>query len=608
MGTRKLGERGTMKVAILFVAALFVVGALAGGLEDNHASETAAVRKLLMKMLARHEAQLKDVKSKQRSVESSTKALKSQFLSAKKAYEQGEKYEDEMDDIELKEEASVKREKELIAKILAMLGNHAGTSKSHAAKSCGEVMRHGGYKSGMYWIVQGTRVKQVFCQAQSGSGSVRALGQLVFSGGCSHSSKGSGWRYLCQSDEEREFRTQDEEDFAKQSGDTVIVQKKGLYRINVVAHMYAPGHHSRNMQVRIGGHDYVSSWDQGYNWNAMKSDFVRELKVGDKIRVRLYTNHGSGYRWHAKDGVYGYNRLQLSFIGAAKENPMFSGGCSAHSRGNGWATFCVDRTEFDTSTTKKFLRGDFLQSQQQKKAQFKVMRAGIYRFNVEWHCHSNGWTSHHGQIKVNGKWNYRGVYNHHYAAKWSRNEMDQTIRLNKGDKVEIQMHSASGNPYRWHSSGSRFQNNRLQIQYLGANKDVPRLRAGPSGHERHTGWRTLRLESDLDPFTGQQWFTRHGDGRIVIKRDAMYRFNANTLAHSNSFSDRQMRLVVNGKDHARARYYGKSWETNNFDVHVPLKKGDKVKVQVYLSGGGNHYNYHNRGHTYLEVMPVGNFQ
>lgn len=571
-----------MKFLILFlVLVLFSTLSISGhSLKKEHASETKSINKLLDKMLSTHEGELSSINKRQERLAKITKRLQEELAKKRKAFAASKKKEADLEKVETVEEATLNREKELVARIKAMLAHERGASKEHPARSCGGIMRHGGKPSGMYWVLRDGHPKEVYCVARGKHST--SLGRLVYSGGCSKGSTGSNWRNLCIDDSEHEFRTSQDSDFVVRKGaDNLLIKKTGMYRVMVNVNMYAPATKQHNLQVFAGGKEMSHIWSNNVHTD-LQADGIRFLKKGDTIQVRGYTSHGSGQRWVSKQGSNGYNRVQVSFLGPKSENPMYSGYCGPHANKDGWATFCLDKQLFDTSPRSNFVKGGFLSLVAGNKAHFLVHRAGSYRFNLHHLTHSNGFNDKHMEYKVTGTGKLdQGFYRHSKSRYWASHSLDQTLILKKGDKVDVRLYGQGSNPYRWHGGGAHGQHNHLQIQFLAdPEKPVKSMRLGPRGHERSTNaWRTFKLDysSSKAKNTLTKDISTASSGLMTVKRDGMFRFSVSLMQHSNSDSHRYARLRVNGKKTlASTRCYGRGWMVNTFDVTIPLRKGDKA--------------------------------
>lgn len=137
---------------------------------------------------------------------------------------------------------------------------------------------------------------------------------------------------------------------------------------------------------------------------------------------------------------------------------MWSGGSRSSHRGSGWRTFQMNRIEYDNAEPY------FKRISDEK---FKVLKDGLYRYDIDYMSHSNGRCWSHFRFYVNGQ--HVNGNNHMYVHSWRQMQYDITWYMKAGQEFWSRVYiSNCGNPYFWHGGSSwKDAHNRLQVTYMG---------------------------------------------------------------------------------------------------------------------------------------------
>ena len=142
---------------------------------------------------------------------------------------------------------------------------------------------------------------------------------------------------------------------------------------------------------------------------------------------------------------------------AARSKPIiWSGGCKQHSQGNGWDTYCLNGTDWNTSA-------DYLSVASGGTVTAKV--SGYYQ--IIFYADQHGCGSKRIQFFVNGVARAYGHYDESDGHLWHQANMTQIWPLRKGDTFYLRLHANGCNPYRWHYWNTSGNHSRLQIRYIG---------------------------------------------------------------------------------------------------------------------------------------------
>ena len=152
--------------------------------------------------------------------------------------------------------------------------------------------------------------------------------------------------------------------------------------------------------------------------------------------------------------------IEYAWGAAMPTKPTFSGGCQQHSQGTGWATYCLNGSDFNTL-------GDYLDINANGTMTAKI--SGLYRFNF--YALQHGCGQNDIQFVHNGTGRaYNHIANRNNSG-WQQQGLDQMWQLKKGDTFYVAAYRANdycnGDPYRWHYWNSAGNHSRLQVSYEG---------------------------------------------------------------------------------------------------------------------------------------------
>jgi len=139
---------------------------------------------------------------------------------------------------------------------------------------------------------------------------------------------------------------------------------------------------------------------------------------------------------------------------ADKPIHIWSGMPRSHSRGENWANFILDYTDFNTAAPY---------FKQESSTHFRVQKAGVYEFTVNILTHTNGRCWAQFQINAGGQWINDPT--HTYAHSWKQTSFTITYPIKAGMQVysRVYVQPGCGNPYRWH----QMKHSRWQMAYVG---------------------------------------------------------------------------------------------------------------------------------------------
>ena len=149
-------------------------------------------------------------------------------------------------------------------------------------------------------------------------------------------------------------------------------------------------------------------------------------------------------------------KVYYAWVAALPKRAIWSGGCKSHSKGNGWATYCLNGTDFNSA-------GDYLSVATSGTVTAKI--SGYYRINM--------WADQHGcgskrlRMYVNGVSRYYTHIDEDDGHRWHQALMSIVWPLRKGDTFYLSLHANGCNPYRWHYWNTGGNHSRLQIEYVG---------------------------------------------------------------------------------------------------------------------------------------------
>jgi len=591
-----------MRFGLVFVLAVVLLAAASGPqqAEAARSKELTALLKGMMDKLNKYESEagkeMQQARTKRSSAISDTKKEVSRL---EKAYEKAEgKLEALQEDDKIaaaksaasfaRLEGQYNKERILIKRILGMLKHDVGTDASHPGRSCDDVFEHDyDKKTGNYWVlVKGEATKVKCVRKQSG--------RHMVSVGCGSSKRTSSWQTVCTDDVD--FNS-DKDIFQVRDSD-VIVKKTGIYRINSAASMYAAGSHHDHMRIQFNGkthYFYYRSHMKG--WHTVKGDVTWTLKAGTKIQTQTIVSGGSGdnWNWMAKKGDTGYNRMQVEFLGAKDEVPFFSGGCTGHSRGGGWATLCLNQIEVNNGMS------EYMHYFKDGRMVFK--KEGFYRITADAIGHSSNGAKYL-QLRVNGQ---RRSWTDNWNNGWGSSNLDWTGPLKADQTVDVRAHCSGSNPYRWHSHSSHGWPARIQVTYVGpsSGKQTHRMYSfATSSHIRNSNWNRMpNSQRTTTSATGKE-FSVAKNGIVSIQKDGWYRVNARAMVHTGNWTPHLAKVLVNGKQIATcydtAMY---SWSQTEVDVTYPLAKGDNVQV-YFRAQGSNPYIHQMSGHNEISAVEI----
>lgn len=132
---------------------------------------------------------------------------------------------------------------------------------------------------------------------------------------------------------------------------------------------------------------------------------------------------------------------------------MWSGGCGVANKSAGWLRYCLDSTDFNTST-------DYLNISVDGTVNF--LKGGFYRVNF-WSLHAMSELSYL-QVYRNGKSIHQAWIG---SQGWIDSRADVTWLFSPGDTLTIDIYNGTGGGYaydRWMPEGAL---SRLQVSYMG---------------------------------------------------------------------------------------------------------------------------------------------
>jgi len=133
---------------------------------------------------------------------------------------------------------------------------------------------------------------------------------------------------------------------------------------------------------------------------------------------------------------------------------MWSGYPKNHNRGQNWQNFLLDYEEINTLSPY---------AQKVSGTHFKVLKNGIYKFEVNIMTHTSNRCNAHYQINIGGEWINNPT--HTYAHSWKQTSYTLQWPVKAGQQIYSRVYAqpGCGNPYVWHSG----RYSRFQMWYVG---------------------------------------------------------------------------------------------------------------------------------------------
>jgi hypothetical protein len=316
----------------------------------------------------------------------------------------------------------------------------------------------------------------------------------------------------------------------------------------------------------------------------------RELVLIHMIECRLYELTGANRlakRCHRAASIRRnryHHRLAMSRGVVAK---VYSGYCSRHSRGRGWARYCLNRREFQ--------QGRYVTAR--GNGVVYVRKTGHYRVHARAIQYCANWCHRHIRTLISGR--QRDYAYKQHAHSWVENEVDKIHYIRAGQNIQIQMYSTGSNPYRWHSGNGRGAHSRVQITYMGGKP----FHSAMCSRSRGRGWHwycTNRTER-----TNSRFFKR-GSNYIRVKRTGMYRINARALIYTRGWGPHHQAIYINNRRVSYTHDYKVYWAVTKGDVMWPMKAGQYVRVKYYSNNGHAYHSGHFSGaHSNLQISYEG---
>jgi hypothetical protein len=318
----------------------------------------------------------------------------------------------------------------------------------------------------------------------------------------------------------------------------------------------------------------------------------RELILIHMIECRLLELNGnvaSARKCHASANTRAHN--YHSRLAVAGHNiRVYSGYCTSHSRGNGWARYCTNGHEFNQAGAFLTVRSNGI---------FTAKRSGFFRLHFRTIQYTANWAQHDIRTIVNGR-QVSYAHNNHVSS-WVENENDLVWYIKAGQDFHFQAYVHGSNPYRWHSGNAHGSHSRVQVSYLGANKPV--YSAYCSRHARG-GWN--RYCTNVVERSNGHYFKNKGNG-VTVLRTGYYRVNARAIQYTRGWGEQHSRVRLDGRQISYTHDYGVYWQEHKSDVMWLMKAGQLVSVDYYVPGSG--YSYHsgnkNGAHSRLQLTYEG---
>merc|ERR1712072_363819 len=306
---------------------------------------------------------------------------------------------------------------------------------------------------------------------------------------------------------------------------------------------------------------------------------MRELVLIHMIECRLYElsgASGAAKRCHraARRRLHKYHNHIQHMRGTV--NRVYSGACSRHSRGKGWARYCMNRREFRQGGYVR-VRGNGV---------MYIRKTGHYRVHARAIQYCANWCARHMRVMISGR-QRDYVYKQH-AHSWVESEMDKMHYLRAGQNVQVYMYSTGSNPTHTDGGNGRGAHSRVQITYMGGKP----FHSAMCSRSRPRGWHwycTNRTER-----TNRRFF-RRGGNYVKVMKTGMYRVNARALVYTRGWGPHHQAIYVNGKRISYTHDYKVYWAMTKGDVMWPMKRGDKVRVRYYSNNGHAYHSGHFSG-------------